>query len=301
MKSDKQLVEAAIEGNTDAFSALVQKYSNALFSVAYGVLGDFHLAKDIAQETFLRAYLRLPILKDRSKVGSWLYSVAYRLSIDWQRKRKSMVSMEEISQAPAANDTEAEAIRLNSSEEIWAILNTLDEINRIPVILYYVSEWSMREIAEFLGITLRAVESRLQRAKKNLRFEFASYLGDSISIYRLSADIKQEVMMKIPALTGIPCVYISVNNEQKSEKWYKQNLGLDFDRTPNAGNLNIGFTVEQNVVPLPYPLFAFSTPNLSKARQALTKLGIKLQETIKNSNSFTFQDPDGNVLCMMQV
>ncbi|QGQ98070.1 sigma-70 family RNA polymerase sigma factor [Paenibacillus psychroresistens] len=301
MESDKQLVEAAIAGDTDAFGALVQKYSNALYSVAYGVLGDFHLAKDIAQETFLRAYLRLPTLKNKSKVGSWLYSVAYRLSIDWQRKRKNVVSMEKISRAPASNDTEAEAIDLNSSEEIWRILNTLDELNRIPIILYYISEWSMREIAEFLGITLRAVESRLQRAKKNLRTEFASYLGDSISSYRLSADFKQEVMLQIPALIGIPCVYISVNDEKKSENWYKHNLGLDFDRTPNAGSLNIGFIVEQDVVPVPYPLFAFSTPSLAKARLTLASLGIELQETTENSNSFTFQDPDGNVLCMMQI
>lgn len=302
MDSDKQLVEAAVQGDTEAFGALVRKYSNALYAVAYGILGDFHLAKDVTQETFLKAYLQLSTLSDGNKAGSWLYTIAYRLSLNWKRKRKAEIEIDDDCYGTSSpHGVEDEVMRREIAGQVWKALNTLDETNKIPLILFYISEWSMREIAGFLGISVRAVESRLQRTKKLLRAELAGFLEKELSSRRLTAVFEREVMRKIPGLSGIPCIYIQVRNEQVSQAWYEEVLGLDFDRTPNAGNVNIAFRNEAQLTPAPYPLFAFTTPDIRQACDALEKLGIGWARDAMSANRITFHDPDGNMLCFMQA
>jgi len=302
MESDKQLVEAAVQGDTEAFGALVRKYSNALFAVAFGVLGDFHLAKDVAQETFLKAYLQLSTLADGNKAGSWLYTIAYRLSLNLKRKRKAEVDIGDGGYEPSdSHDVEEAVMRRETARQVWNVLNTLDETNKIPLILFYISEWSMREIAGFLDISVRAVESRLQRTKKLLRAELAGFLEKEFASRKLSAAFEREVMQQIPGLNGIPCIYIRVRDEQVSQTWYETVLGIDFDRTPNAGNVNIAFRSEDKFTPAPYPLFAFTTPDLRKACGALEQLGIRWAEDAVSAKRITFHDPDGNILCFMQA
>lgn len=73
--TDRELVAMACKGDADAFGELVKRYASAVYGVAYHKIGDFHLAHDIAQEAFIRAYLALTDLKDPARVGSWLYSI----------------------------------------------------------------------------------------------------------------------------------------------------------------------------------------------------------------------------------
>ncbi|WP_227011949.1 RNA polymerase sigma factor [Paenibacillus lutimineralis] len=64
------------------------RYSNALLSVAYSILGDFHESQDVTQEAFVKCYNSLHTLKDPTRLGSWLYSIAYRTSLDFVKKKK---------------------------------------------------------------------------------------------------------------------------------------------------------------------------------------------------------------------
>lgn len=86
--SDHQLIIDAQSGDFEAFCKIVQRYSNALLSVAYGVLGDFHESQDVTQEAFVKCYNYLHTLKDPSRLSSWLYSIAYRTSLDFVKKKK---------------------------------------------------------------------------------------------------------------------------------------------------------------------------------------------------------------------
>lgn len=304
MSEVQQLVEASIKGDVNAFEALVSKYANSLYAVSYSILGDHHLAQDAAQEALLRAYLHLPTLSDPAKVGSWLYSIVHRLSLDWKRNHKrAAAALGKLVKTPDPQDgpnlVEEEVLRRQTNNEVWRALETLEPTNRIPVVLYYVSGWNMRGIADFLGISVRAVESRLQRSKKILRAELASYVGDWLATRKLGAAFEQEVMRQIPLLSGIPCIYIEVRDEQKAQAWYETVLGFDFDRTPNAGAFNIAFRVtERGKEPAPYPVFVFTTPDLSQACRALRSLNISYSVLEDgNGDKISFHDPDGNMLC----
>lgn len=92
--TDAELVDKVCKGDMDAFSVLIGKYSNAVYGVAYGKLGDFHTAQDIAQEVFVKTYRKLPNLKEPEKLASWLYAVTARECMDWFRSNKKKTAYE---------------------------------------------------------------------------------------------------------------------------------------------------------------------------------------------------------------
>jgi len=109
LKHSAEEVEVAQNGDMEAFRRLVDRYSNAVYAVIYSKLGDFHLAQDLAQETFLKAFLHLPQLKEAEKFGGWLLTTAVRLTADWHRSLKinsrfliSRMAFESMWRLPAA-------------------------------------------------------------------------------------------------------------------------------------------------------------------------------------------------------
>ena len=92
---DAQLVHRCLAGDEGAFTTLVKKYQKSVHALAWRKVGDFHIAEELAQDTFLKAYEKLATLKNPSRFAGWLYVIANRLCIAWHRKQKSpMESLE---------------------------------------------------------------------------------------------------------------------------------------------------------------------------------------------------------------
>ena len=85
---DVQLIREILSGNDAAFSTLVEKYQKSIHALAWRKINDFHYAEEIMQDTFLKAYKKLPTLKNPNQFAGWLHVTANRLCIDWIRKQK---------------------------------------------------------------------------------------------------------------------------------------------------------------------------------------------------------------------
>ena len=98
--NDAQLIQRVLEGDDTAFSVLVRKYQKSVHALAWRKIGDFHIAEDITQETFLQAYQKLPTLKKPQRFASWLYVIAANYCKMWLRKKRlSTQSLENTSSA----------------------------------------------------------------------------------------------------------------------------------------------------------------------------------------------------------
>src|SRR5690554_1523859 len=95
VEHDSERVHATLLGDWDAFGAIVRKYANVLHAVAYEVVRDYHIAQDIAQEAFLKAYMNLHTLQKPEKLGSWLYSMTRHLSLNVRRKQGIHIPLED--------------------------------------------------------------------------------------------------------------------------------------------------------------------------------------------------------------
>lgn len=177
MNEELTWVLQAQQGDDEAFTRLVETYQTPVFNLCYRMLGEPELAEDAAQETFLRAYQHIHRYDQKRPFATWLLSIAAHYCIDRLRRRKfSMFSMDvedeegnsfEIADMDAPNP-EGEAITGQTNERVHAMLQGLDTTDRAAVIMRYWYDYSEKEIADSLNLTVSAVKSRLHRARKEL-------------------------------------------------------------------------------------------------------------------------------------
>ncbi len=168
-------VQAALNGDQDAFAEIVHAYQDAVYNLCYRMLGERGDAEDAAQEAFLRAYLNLKRYDTARSFKTWLLSIASNYCIDRLRRRRlSWLSLDdeptETSLSLASDDPEPEplTLRREHSAAIQALLNTLSPDYRAVVILRYWYDYSYAEIADIMDTTESAVKSRLFRARQAL-------------------------------------------------------------------------------------------------------------------------------------
>ena len=183
MKStDVELIQRILDGDQNAFASLVRKYQKQIHTLAWRKIGDFQIAEDIVQETFLQVYQKLETLEDPTQFTRWLHQIANRRCIARLRKNSvqtepleetdiSEIETEAYSRYVAAEHTKttAEAQR----ELVKKLLAELKENDREVITLYYFEEMTSSEIGEFLGVPENTIKSRLHRARQRLQqYEF---------------------------------------------------------------------------------------------------------------------------------
>src|SRR6476660_751391 len=92
--TDEELVARSIRGDADSFNQLILRWERPIFALAYRTIGREEDARDVCQETFLRAFRALPAFRGQAKFSSWLYRIALNLCRDWARRER---------RAPTAN------------------------------------------------------------------------------------------------------------------------------------------------------------------------------------------------------
>ena len=179
---DAVLIQRILTGDAIAFEQLVRKYQKQVHTLAWRKIGDFHIAEDITQETFLQVYQKLETLEDPTRFPRWLYVIADRLCIAWLRKNQrqtqpleetdiSEIETEAYSRYIATEHaiTFAEARR----DLVEELLAKLKEGNRTVITLHYLEGMTYAEISDFLGISENTIKSRLRRARQQLKkYEF---------------------------------------------------------------------------------------------------------------------------------
>ena len=212
--SDAALVHLALSGDRDAFCDLVRRYQNLAYGTAMGLLSDFDLAQDVAQESFLCAYEHLTKLKEPGLFAPWLRGIvrrqAYHAIRDIKQAR-SLVNQFHLTVEPFANTPEPGSA-LHSSEQraiVREALERLDPKNREVVSLYYLDDMSYAEVAEFLGVTETTVKGRLQRGRHQLRKEL-KMVEETFNNEKLPKNFAEETGRLLDALVA-DCVTGGLN------------------------------------------------------------------------------------------
>lgn len=211
MNNDSELIQYTLEGDQTAFTKLVEKYYKGIHALVWRKIGDFHIAEEITQDTFLRAYKRLRTLKDHSLFPGWIYVIASHLCIEWHRKKHLPIqSLEntDISEIDHVSltrymidkrDTEkTETLR----EIVEKLLKKLPESERTVMTLHYLGEMTCESISKMLGVSLNTVKSRLNRARNRLKKEEAiiqEHFSRLIPTTNLVENITKEISKINPA------------------------------------------------------------------------------------------------------
>jgi RNA polymerase sigma factor (sigma-70 family) len=176
--ADDELAQAAREGDRGAFEALVARYRGRVTLFARVLLQRLEDAEDLAQESFVRAFLGLPAYEPRGQFRSWLFGIVANVCREYQRRERrrpeTPAASDELEQrAPDTGDLHA---RASVKTAVRQAIARLPVIYRAPVILHYLEELSVAETAAILGRSTSAVKVQLWRARALLARSLAGWL-----------------------------------------------------------------------------------------------------------------------------
>ena len=170
---EQALVARAQEGDRAAFAALVREHQDEVYTLARRLVGDPHLAADVAQETLIRAWRALPKFRGDAKLSTWLHRITVNTA--WTHKQRARrhqgASIEDHLELAAPIDSAhpefaGEVLELRG--RLRLALDRLPEGQREVVVMKDVYGWSHAEIAEAMGISVTAAKVRLHRARARL-------------------------------------------------------------------------------------------------------------------------------------
>ena len=181
---DLQLIDETLAGNSEAFGRLVQKYQDRLYNTVVNVTGNVEDAKDVVQDAFVQAFVKLDSFKRSSAFYTWLYRIAINAAISRQRAKRPTSSIEHARECrgfePAGNedDPEETLLRDERCREVRRAIDRLDEEHRAVIVLREIDGCCYETIAEILDLPIGTVRSRLHRARLRLRDELQQFLVD---------------------------------------------------------------------------------------------------------------------------
>ena len=168
MEELAQVVERARQGDNRAFEALVRRFQDMAVGYAFSLLGNWHEAEDAAQDAFVSAYCSIIQLRDAAAFPGWFRRIVYTQAQRRLRvKTPVWVSLKRASGVAVAGP--APPIEAGADAALWALVDNLPEAQRSVLLLYYMRDFSQKEIAAFLEIPLGTVKTRLHHARKRIK------------------------------------------------------------------------------------------------------------------------------------
>jgi RNA polymerase sigma-70 factor (ECF subfamily) len=184
-KEDQIYIERVLKGDTNAFSHLINKYKNMVFTLVVKIVKNREDAEEVAQDSFIKAYQKLDSFKGDSKFSTWLYTIAYRNALTKVRKKK--LETTDIDSYVMDNHKDdhdfpqLEAIKNNEQEKyVKQAIENLGETDSLLITLFYLNDNSIEEIQEITEMSQSNVKVRLFRARKKLYRELSLLLKEEI-------------------------------------------------------------------------------------------------------------------------
>jgi len=165
-------IAAAREGRPEAWDALFRRYQMPLYAYVCELTGDGEASLDIVQETFISAARHVGSLRADHKFGSWLFGIAHQKCLQrWRRLRPDSIPLEEVEASePAADPDPSEwLIRREQEEAFLTGVSQLTPAHRAVLLLHYLEDFPLEDIAAVTNTGVGTVKSRLHYAKRALR------------------------------------------------------------------------------------------------------------------------------------
>jgi len=170
---DIYYINLTIEGNSNAFGILVDRYKDLVFSLALKMVKNREEAEEVAQDTFIKVFKSLSKFKGDSKFSTWIYKVAYNTCLDRLKKNKReqhVVSIDEFNsnQIKSLDDALDVMEEEQRNQTIQDCINLLPSDDAFLLTLFYFEEQSLEVIAKVIGLTANNVKVKLFRSRKKL-------------------------------------------------------------------------------------------------------------------------------------
>ena len=212
MKNDDvALIRRVLAGDETAFAELVNKYQKSVHTLAWRKIGDFHIAEDITQDTFLKVYQSLHTLKDPNQFSGWLYVITANLCATWLRKKRiqtqpledtEITMIQEDAYSQHVTEERGRTAVETQREVVKKLLAKLKESERTVMTLHYLGEMTVAEISRFLGVSVNTIKTRLRRARNRLQKE-EPMIREALEHFQITPNLTENIMREVARLKPV--------------------------------------------------------------------------------------------------
>lgn len=161
---ESKIIRKAISGETEALTLLIDKYKDIAYNLALSIVKNKEDAKDITQDSFLKILESISRFRNDSKFSTWLYRIVYNQSVRFVKvtNRTNIIDYALLVENSGKSDQE------DRIQELYKAVNLLDDTDRNIIMLYYLAEKSIKEIAQITGFSIANIKVIMHRARKKL-------------------------------------------------------------------------------------------------------------------------------------
>ena len=168
-------VKRTLAGETEAFSALVERYQSLVFSIVMRMVRQRQDAEDVAQDVFVKAYSSLEGFRGDARFSTWICRIAYTTAVSYTRKKRpDRAGVEILNDYDAYADDDESSLHEEQVQQLQRLLAKLPPEDAVLVSLHYQHDKTMDEIASIVGLSVANVKVRLHRIRKKLYEELKS-------------------------------------------------------------------------------------------------------------------------------
>ena len=175
--TDVEIIDACLNGNQEAFTELVNRYKNLVYSIILRKTNNNDEIDDLAQDVFLKIYKNLASYSSEFKFSTWVMRITSNHIIDFHRKRRAetvpLEAAAEVVSEDRGSSPEDSLLQQEETSRIGRILEELPAMYKIPIVMYHQKDMSYQEIADKLDEPLSKVKNRIFRGRKILKALYA--------------------------------------------------------------------------------------------------------------------------------
>ena len=177
MSNKDQRIDGLIKGDRRAFQEIYHQFGQQVYNTAISYIQNEADAEEITQDVFVSIFKNAKKFKGNSTLSTWIYRITINTSLNYLKKKKRISLLPLNKPEEGRPDFEHPGVLLEKKEEaktLFKLIDTLPDGQKTAFILSFVEELPRKEVADIMEISLKAVESLLQRAKQNLRTQLKS-------------------------------------------------------------------------------------------------------------------------------
>lgn len=172
MKTESELIQAVTDGNEQSFAIMYERYADKVYNTALSYTKSAEDAEEVTQDVFVKIHKNASSFKRESSLNTWIYRIAVNTSLNYLKKRNRFTLFKSNLSTSSSIDFEHPGVLLENKENAVALYKAMDclpENQKTAFILSFIEDLPRKEVAAIMEISLKAVESLLQRAKINMR------------------------------------------------------------------------------------------------------------------------------------
>jgi RNA polymerase sigma-70 factor (ECF subfamily) len=184
--SDNEIISRVLQGEQNAYTELVNRYQNYVFTLTLRMIKSREDAEEVAQDVFIKAYRSLADFRGESKFSTWLYTITNTTSITFLRKKKLEIHSLNNEKVFEAADSLNSGFRANIVEQksrvnmVNQAISMLSPDDAEVITLFYKAEQSLEEISKIFGLETNTVKVRLHRARTRLKEKMETHFSEEV-------------------------------------------------------------------------------------------------------------------------